>query len=99
MVKLFKVHKYSGLTAGILLLILSFTGFFLDHKNWSFMYDISFENLPKSVYKHEKRLIEAYWIDPEDAQHIVVGSRRGVFEKTDEGFVKTLDRQCLGLRS
>lgn len=63
------------------------------------MYDISFENLPNSVYKHEKRLIEAYWIDPEDAQHIVVGSRRGVFEKTDEGFVKTLDRQCLSLRS
>jgi len=63
------------------------------------MYDISFENLPNSVYKHEKRLVEAYWVDPSDSQHIIVGSRRGVFEKQTEGFVKTLDKQCLALRS
>lgn len=63
------------------------------------MYNISFENLPKSVYAHEKRLVEAYWINPKDPQNIVVGSRRGVFEKTENGFVKTLDKQCLALRS
>ncbi len=99
MVKLFKIHKYSGLTAGTVLFILALTGFFLDHKNWSFMYEISFKNLPASVYAHEKRLVEAYWIDPQDEGHIVVGSRRGVFEKKEEGFVKTLDKQCLALRS
>ena len=99
MVKLFKIHKYSGLSAGILLLILSFTGFFLDHKNWSFMYDISFENLPQSVYAHEKRLVEAYWIDPKDPEHVIVGSRRGIFDKQVDGFVKTLNKQCLALRS
>ncbi len=63
------------------------------------MYDISFEHVPDSVYKHEKRLVEAYWIDPKDPTHIVVGSRRGVFEKHESGFMKTLDKQCLGLRS
>ncbi len=99
MVKLFKIHKYSGLMAGVLLLILAFTGFFLDHKNWSFMYKISFENLPKSVFVHEKKLVEAYWVNPKDPENIVVGSRRGVFEKTETGFVKTLDKQCLALRS
>ncbi len=99
MVKLFKLHKYSGLTAGVLLFILAITGFFLDHKNWSFMYDISFESMPKSAYAHEKRLIEAYWVDPKDSNHILVGSRHGIFEKQENGFVKTLDQQCLAIRS
>lgn len=98
MVKLFKIHKYSGLAAGVLLLVLAFTGFFLDHKNWSFMYTISFENVPSSVYKHEKRLVEAYWVNPLDKNDIVVGSRRGIFHKTENGFEKLLDKQCLALR-
>ena len=63
------------------------------------MYKITFENLPASVYAHEKKLIEAYWVDPKDPKNIVVGMRRGVFEKQENGFVKTLDRQCLALRS
>ncbi len=98
MVKLFKIHKYSGLAAGVLLFILAFTGFFLDHKNWSFIYNISFENVPSSVYKHEKRLVEAYWVNPKDEKNIVVGSRRGIYEKEGQTFVKTLDKQCLSLR-
>jgi len=63
------------------------------------MYDISFENLPQSVYAHEKRLVEAYWVDPKDPEHVIVGSRRGIFDKQVDGFVKTLDKQCLALRS
>jgi len=63
------------------------------------MYNISFEDVPSSVYHHEKRLVEAYWVNPADKSDIVVGSRRGIFHKQDEGFVKGLDRQCLGLRS
>ena len=63
------------------------------------MYDISFENLPQSVYAHEKRLVEAYWVDPKDPEHVIVGSRRGIFDKQADGFVKTLDKQCLALRS
>jgi len=62
------------------------------------MYTISFENVPSSVYKHEKRLVEAYWVDPNDARNIIVGSRRGIFEKKEDGFVKSLDKQCLALR-
>jgi len=99
MVKLFKIHKYSGLFAGVVLFILAITGFFLDHKNWSFMYDIHFENVPVSVYANEKKLIEAYWIDPKDEDHVVVGSRRGVFEKHEDTFEKKLNLQCLALRS
>jgi len=99
MVKIFKIHKYAGLMAGVLLFILAFTGFFLDHKNWSFIYTIGIENVPISVYKHEKRLIEAYWVDPKDSGHIIVGSRRGVFHKKDTDFVKRLSQQCLALRS
>lgn len=63
------------------------------------MYEISFENVPASAYAHEKRLIEAYWVDPNDANHILVGSRRGIYEKQENTFVKTLDKQCLALRS
>jgi len=63
------------------------------------MYDISFENVPSSVYAHEKRLVEAYWIDPNDPEHILVGSRRGVFEKQNDSFVKRLDKQCFAIRS
>jgi len=62
------------------------------------MYSISFDNVPSSVYKHEKRLVEAYWVNPKEADDIVVGSRRGIFHKTKDGFEKTLDKQCLALR-
>ncbi len=99
MVKLYKIHKFAGISAGVILLVLAFTGFFLDHKNWSFLYNISMKHVPDSVLSHEKRLMEAYLIDPQDPNHIFVGSRRGIFEKKDGAFTKTLDQQCLALRS
>ena len=81
-----------------MLFILGFTGFFLDHKNWSFLYTVGFESVPASVFQHEKRLIEAYWVNADDESDIVVGSRRGVFQKSDGVFVKVLERECLALK-
>lgn len=95
-----KWHKAAGLTAGAILFLLAFTGFFLDHKNWSFLYTTTISNslLPSSVYDNETRLFEAYWKDPR-SDTAIVGGKRGIFIATDgKSFTKVLDRQCQSLR-
>lgn len=101
MVKLFKLHKIAGLGAGLILLVLSITGFFLDHKQWSFLYTTTFKNLPDSAKEADKRLFEAYWTDASNSSHRVVGGSRGIFETYDGGehFNKISNLQCLAIKS
>jgi len=101
MVKIFKLHKFFGLSAGLVLLILGITGFFIDHKQWSFFYNTTFTSLPSSAYEVDKKLFEAYWIDEKDSNHRIVGGKRGIFESfdTSENFTKISSLQCLGIRS
>lgn len=101
MVKLFKLHKITGLGAGLILLILSITGFFLDHKQWSFLYTTTFKNIPDSAKEADKRLFEAYWIDAKDSSHRIVGGNRGIFETYDSGkhFNEMSNLQCLAIKS
>ena len=100
MVKLFKLHKFFGLSAGLVLLVLGITGFFLDHKQWNFLYTTSFENLPASAFKEDKKLFDAYLLDSNDFEHIIVGGKRGIFESFDEGktYKEMSNLQCLGIR-
>ena len=101
MVTSHKLHKFAGLSAGLVLLILGITGFFIDHDKWSFLYSTTFKNVPNVVKEADKRLFEAYWIDPNDYNHRIVGGKRGIFESHDgaKSFVKMTDLQCLAIRS
>ena len=100
MVKLHQLHKFAGLSAGLVILILGVTGFFLDHDKWSFLYTTTFKYVPQNVVKADNRLIQSYWIDQKNAQHYIVGSKRGIYESYDSGtsFHKMSSLQCLSIK-
>ena len=85
MVKSHTLHKFAGISAGIILLILSVSGFFLDHDKWSFLYTTTFSSVPSHILNADKRLHNAYYIDEKNPAHIVVGSFHGLFESFDGG--------------
>ncbi len=97
----FRIHKYSGLGAGLILGLLALTGFFLDHENFDFLWDITIDDrlLPESIVAKKSRAIEAYRVDTSDPQHIMVGSRRGFYLSSDGGrsFERTLPAQVLAI--
>jgi len=100
MVKMFKIHKFFGLMVGLLLLILGITGFFINHDSWSFLYTTTFKNVPNSTFTEDKKLFEAYYVDNEDTDHIIIGGKRGIYETQDEGdtYTKMLNIQCFALK-
>ncbi len=85
MVKSYKLHKLAGLLGGIFLLILSISGFFLDHDKWSFLYKTTFKSVPSHILKAENRLFNVYYQDPENPVHLLVGGQRGLYESFDNG--------------
>ena len=85
MVKSYKLHKFFGLTAGLVVLILSITGFFLDHDNWNFLYTTTTKHYPNSIAGADKRLFTSYKINPDNINNILVGSKRGLYESIDGG--------------
>ncbi len=85
MVKVHKLHKISGISAGIILLLLSISGFFLDHDKWSFLYTTTFSGVAPQLLKSEQRLFTSYYQDENNANHIIVGSHRGLFESFNKG--------------
>ncbi|MDQ7061049.1 MAG: PepSY-associated TM helix domain-containing protein [Sulfurimonas sp.] len=101
MVKLHKLHKFAGLTAGLVLIILGISGFLINHDKWSFLYTTTFTNVPQTTKDADAKLFEAYWINPEDEQHRIVGGKRGIFESFDgaKTFEKMTSLQCLALKS
>ena len=100
MVKIFRFHKFFGLLAGLFLLVLGVTGFFINHKQWDFLYTITFKNMPNSTVTEDKKLVEAYWVESDDTDHIIVGGKRGIYETFDEGnsYSKMSDLQCLAIK-
>jgi len=85
MVKAYKLHKISGISAGIILFILAVSGFFLDHDKWGFLYTTTFSSVPSYIKNSEKRLFNAYYKDIENPHHIIVGGNRGLFESFNDG--------------
>ncbi len=98
---LFLLHKYSGLATGLILALLAITGFFLDHENFNFLWQIEVNDrwVPESMEANKYRSVEAYRVDTRNPQHILVGSRRGFYLSRDGGisFTKTLEHQVLTL--
>ncbi len=101
MVKLHKLHKFFGLSAGLVILILGITGFFIDHDKWNFLYSTTFKYMPDVVKKADTKLFEAYWINPQNSSHYMVGGKRGIYESFDSGknFSQMTSIQCLSIRS
>ena len=100
MIKLFKFHKFFGLLVGLFLLILGITGFFINHKQWDFLYTTTFNNMPNATLTEDKKLVEAYLVDNDDTDHIIVGGKRGIYETFDEGdsYSKMSNLQCLAIK-
>ena len=85
MVKNYKLHKLVGLSSGFFLLILSISGFFLDHDKWSFLYSTTFKNVPSHILKAENRLFNVYYQEPKNSTHLIVGGQRGLYESFNAG--------------
>lgn len=100
MVRLSKLHKLGAHTVVFVLLILSVSGFFLNHKSWNFLYYTTFTTVPKSVIHHDSSLATGYWIDPLDANHIIAAGKRGIFESNTKGkdFQQRLAVSCNALK-
>lgn len=88
MFKLHKIHKYAGIFSGIVLLLLSISGFFLNHDNWKFLYTTTFSNdyLPSQTIKHNKSLYNSYIVDKDNASLRIIAGFRGVYVSHDEGY-------------
>ena len=101
MVKIHTLHKVAGLSAGLVILILGITGFFIDHDKWNFLYSTTFTSVPQTVKDADKKLFEAYWINPKNQEHHIVGSKRGFYQSFDgaKNFDKMTSTQCLSIRS
>ena len=97
-----KIHKISGIFAGLVLFILAFTGFFLDHDNWDFLFNIKIPNafMPTSVIAEGNRLREVFLIDKEEENHVISAGLRGIFVSNDKGkkYTKTLSLRCYSIR-
>ena len=96
-----KLHKISGLTAGVIILILSITGLFLNHDNWKFLHNITLQNVPLELYKSNNKTFTSYLINQNDENHIITGGTRGVYESFDQGktFVETLDEVVYSIKN
>ena len=66
-----KIHKISGLIAGVVILILSITGLFLNHDNWKFLHNITINTVPNELYKMNNGTFNSYWINPNGNIHII----------------------------
>ena len=82
MVKLHKIHKFFGIFAGMMLLLLGATGFILDHADQKWLYQTTLRHFPDTLRNYDRKLITAYIVDKKD---ILVGSKRGLFISHDEG--------------
>ena len=99
MVKAYKLHKISGISAGLVLFVLSVSGFFLDHDKWDFLYSTTFGSVPTHLLKEERKLVTSYYQDRDNPSHIIVGSYRGAFEIEDakKQFKKITSLQVLSI--
>ena len=101
MFKLKKVHRYAGVTSGIVLIILSISGFFLNHDNWKFLYTITLPNtlLPQATIAKDTKLLNDYYVSKEDSSKRLFCGFRGVEiqESTNAPYKTTLELPCYAM--
>lgn len=98
---IFILHKWLGLSLGSILLLLGLSGFFLNHDGFRLLWDIRISDtfLPNSISQHKQSGFTSYKIDANNPQHIMAGSRMGLFVSWDGGqhFQTTLAQQVLAI--
>ena len=94
MVTSHRLHKLSGLVAGIVLFILALSGFVLDHDYWKPFYTIRFSTDSQVLLQKERRLITSKIVTD---KAIYVASMRGIYEKKGTTFAQTLALPTLAL--
>ena len=99
MVKAYKLHKVSGISAGLILLLLSISGFFLDHDKWNFLYTTTFSSVPSHTLENNNKLFTCYYQEANNPKHIIIGGHRGLFETLNGGkeFVQIASLQILAI--
>lgn len=101
MFRLKKVHKYAGVLSGIVLILLSVSGFFLNHDNWKFLYATTLPNsiLPQTTIDKDKRLYNTYYVDKEETSRTLFCGFKGieVRKKNTHSYIKTLDIPCYAM--
>ena len=91
-----RIHRYAGLGLGAILLLLSVTGFLLDHERFVFLssWRIDQKWLPSAVMRKARQGFEAYRVDPANPDHRLAASWQGLWLSLDGGasYRKVLDR-------
>ncbi|GKT11460.1 MAG: hypothetical protein ISEC1_P0424 [Thiomicrorhabdus sp.] len=82
-----KLHQKAGIIAGLFLLILSLTGFFLNHDQWKFQYHWTLPNsiLPDAVVQADKKLFQTKTTQANNPNWWVTAGLRGAFVSQDGG--------------
>ncbi len=83
-----RVHKWLGITAALWLTVLGVTGFFLDHRDWRFMWQVTVPDVlfPESILKNKvAKEIVVYRINPGNAKQRIAAGKRGAWWSEDAG--------------
>ena len=82
-----RIHQWCGLIAGIWVLVLGGTGFFLDHRDWRWLWQTGLDEKWISdavVKKSQEGRFRLYHIDARNQHHILAGST-GLWWSQDGG--------------
>ncbi len=83
-----KLHTWAGLGAGLWLAVLGMTGFVLDHRDWSWMWQSTAPEflLPGQIVdKARTGTVKLYQINPGDPAQRVAGGPQGLWISQDSG--------------
>lgn len=98
---IFIMHKWLGLSFGLILLLLGLTGFFLNHDGFNFLWRTGIKDaaLPQSIINYKKSGFTSFKVDAQNPAHVIAGSRMGLFISWDGGnhFQLTLPQQVLAI--
>lgn len=77
-----RAHKWLGITAGLWLTVLGVTGFFLDHRDWRWIWQTTVSDFlfPESILKNKtERELLVYRINPVNVNQRIAGGKRGLW--------------------
>jgi hypothetical protein len=73
-------HKWSGIVAAVWLLVLGFTGFMIDHREWHWLWHstVSESWIPERVVKNARSsVVRVMRINPQNPDQQLAGGERG----------------------
>src|SRR5690606_32436009 len=82
------LHKWIGLFAALWLAVLGLTGFILDHRDWTWVWQTSVHSdwLPASlVEKSQTSQYRIFQVNPSDNRRLITGGATGLWWSADGG--------------